>query len=105
MYVEVLGDGHATAQSDTHVLMLVDFRLDVLKDPFCLLYLLCEHFEILSLLEFDHLEESFAGLHVVGSDVLVSIEGCHGAPLLLKHHVESADAIDRVCFLPDHFKV
>jgi len=94
MDVEVFGNGHTTAQPDAHMLVFVDLRLDVFKDPFSLVHFLSEHFQVFILFEFDHLEEGLADLHVVGRDLLVFVEGYHRAPLLLEHHVESADPID-----------
>jgi len=64
-----------------------------------------QHFEVLGLLYFYHLDESLAHLPVVPRDVLVLVQSNEASTLFLKHDIQLADAIDRVGLLPHGFQI
>lgn len=106
VHVEIAGDRHAAPQADAHVLVLVDLGLDVLEDTLLLFHFLGQHFQVLCLLKLQHLQKRVAHLHVLGRNVVALVESLgDGAPLLLKHHVQAADPVNRVCLLPHDLQV
>ena len=86
------------------MLVIIDLALDVLCDASLIFGVFQKKLEILGLLNVEHLQELFTHLPVVACNEAFSIKRLELPPFLLEIHVQLANTIDRVRFLPDLFQ-
>ena len=66
---------------------------------------MCEHLKVLGLLDLNHLDKSLAHLPTFLRNVFILVQSGYATTLFLEHHIQFADPIDGVSFLPDGFQV
>lgn len=98
--IQILRFWHAITQTDWLVLMSVDLTLYVVEDNLWEVWVQSEHFKILQLFQLNHLYKGLTNLPVLLGDLSVYIKSAIGTTFLFELHVQLADSVDRICFLP-----